>query len=1133
MRFVTVDLSLAQTHTSDYTADLRLTIPGNTGPVTPLAAPATVRFDQQRLRSLALDPHAYGAALSAMLFASQPLATAFAQARALAAQNGGQLRLCLAIHPSAEELHALRWECLADPDAPGQPLAATTHVLLSRVLPSTGWQPLPERPPGPLRALALVAAPHDLPAYGLSPLDAAQEAAHLRGLLDGCALAVLGDETCATMPALLGQLHSGYDLLFVLAHGRCDEQGQTWLYLEDEAGETAPIPGDALATRIAALAGKPQLIILACCESAGDGNSPALAALGPQLVRAGVPAVLAMQGRISRTTLANFLPVSLQALLEEGRIDRAIGLARNTVRDRPDWWVPALWTRLGDGQLWAAATPASPAQALHQLRAPVADFVGRDQMLASLVAALRNSGSRTAAISGVRGMGGVGKTELAHAVAAQLQADYPDAQLLLELGGASDAPLGPAQALQQVIRAFRPEDKLPEELPALQALYRSVLAGKRALLLADDARDAAQVRPLLPPPGCALLVTSRQRFALDGMAAVDLGRLDETAAVTLLRGICDRLTEEQAQQIARLCGYLPLALRVSAGILLNDEALPVGRYLARLADERQRLAHLKDPDDPARDVQANLLLSYAALDARTQAHFRRLGTLAADADLELVATLLELSEEEADEVLRALLRRSLVEYDQARGRWGLHDLVRDCALELLAQAGEERTARLRYAQQVIGLIQQADQRYQGGGEGVLAGLALFDRERAHLEAVRVWLWAEPPTPATDRLVIAEASATTNVGFLRDPLRAVRVGQLEWALSAAQRQGDRAAEGRLLDTLGDTYRELGELRRSTAAFEQALVIARELGDRRREGNVLGNLGNACLSQGEVRQALDFYQQHLAIAQAIGDRRGEGRALGNIGNAYWALGEVQQAVGYLEQWVQIARELGDRQREGRALGNLGTAFHVLGDLPRALDCYQQALAIARELDDRQEQGRTLGNLGEAYADQGNLDQALIHYEQALLLLRKVGDRRNEAYILSLSASAYLCQGQSATALTESSTALTLIRAIGDRRLEAAVLQTIANAHATLAHTQEADTRYAEALAILDELGCEGEAARVCWAYGQFLLAQGANARWLPLMERCVAYEQQIGHPQAAEHAALLAQLREEAVELLHRE
>lgn len=204
------------------------------------------------------------------------------------------------------------------------------------------------------------------------------------------------------------------------------------------------------------------------------------------------------------------------------------------------------------------AVPLAPA--LHQLRAPVGDFVGRTAEIDQLVTTLSTGGG--AAISGVRGLGGIGKTELAYAVAQRLADAFPDAQLVVELRGASAAPLTPEAALQTVIRAFEREAKLPDDLAQLQALYRDKLRGMRALILADDAKDAAQVRPLLPPAGCALLVTSRNRFTLPGMTALDLGTLPPDAAATLLREICPRI-DAHAAPLATLCGYLPLVLKVN------------------------------------------------------------------------------------------------------------------------------------------------------------------------------------------------------------------------------------------------------------------------------------------------------------------------------------------------------------------------------------------------------------------------------------------------------------------------------------------------------------------------------------------------------------------------------------------
>jgi tetratricopeptide (TPR) repeat protein len=606
--------------------------------------------------------------------------------------------------------------------------------------------------------------------------------------------------------------------------------------------------------------------------------------------------------------------------------------------------------------------------ALHQLRPPIADFVGRQEEIARLTAVLcqaQTGEGRIAAICGVRGMGGIGKTTLAEYVAHQLRPLFPDAQLVIDLRGASTEPLTPAQALQQLMRAFMPEEKLPEELPALQTRYRSLLNGRRALILADDARDAIQVRPLLPPTGCALLVTSRQRFALDGMATLDLARLSDAEAIRLLQSIYPRLIDDQAKRLAHLCGCLPLALRVSAGILLNDEALPVERYLTQLADERRRLAQLRDPDDPERDVAATLGMSYATLDPSTQTAFRRLGVLAADADLKLIAAELEQSTEEAEGVLRLLLRRSLVEYDPVRERWGLHDLVRVFALEQLAEAGEEHAVRLRYAEQVIRVIQAADQHYHGGGDGNLEGLGQFDREHAHLEAVRAWLWAQPPTPTTDALLIAEAHATQHIGQFRDPLRGVQVLHHERATAAAQRQGNQHAQGRFLGNLGNAYFFLGEIPFAITLYTQWLSIAQEVGDRSQEGQALGGLGNAYGMLGETLRAIGYLEQWQTIAQEVGDRCGEGRALGNLGYTYLKLGEARTAIGYLKRDLVIAQEVGDRWGEGMALDNLGSAYYLLGNFVEALACNEAAYRLAQETRNRWLEGMTLHNLANTQA------------------------------------------------------------------------------------------------------------------------------------------------------------------------
>jgi tetratricopeptide (TPR) repeat protein/DNA-binding XRE family transcriptional regulator len=814
------------------------------------------------------------------------------------------------------------------------------------------------------------------------------------------------------------------------------------------------------------------------------------------------------------------------------------------------------------------STPPVSRLVHHHLRAPVSDFCGRgldlDRLQAVLDLAAGADGG--AAVAGISGMGGIGKTELAYAVAARVQGAYPDGLLLLDLDGTSTAPLTSTQALQQIIRSFWPEGQLPEEPAAIQQLYRSTLAGRRVLILADDASDAVQVRPLLPPAGSALLITSRQRFALDGMTVVHLERLVEEEAVQLLRGICARLDEQQARLIADRCGGLPLALRVSGGILLNDPALTPERYLAQLTD--QCLASLRDPDDPERDVAAVLRLSYAALEPPLQMRFCQLGVLAAEADLALVASVLELSEEAADAALRTLLRRCLVEYDPVQNRWRLHDLVRACALAWLRELADERAARLRYARRVIATVQQIDECLQIWAsrevwDDKLAALMQFDRMRAHLDAVRVWLWGQPPEPDIDALLIAEAHATRNVGEIRDPLRAVRVPQQERALVAAQRRNDLPAQACFLGNLGGALRLLGDLRGAFSAYQRWLTYARAAGDRHEEQRALDQLGHAYADLGQPDKALECHEQALALAREIGDPQGECYTLSSLGSTYQELGELPIAVGYTEQSLAmacdrgdlrgesraltllgrialfrgevhgaidyhqrhlvLARAAGDRRAEGRALSNLGATWIDLGQIPIAISYLEQSLTIAREIGDRNGEGQVLGRMGDAAVERGDLPAAIAYQEQHLAIVRETGDRPFEGWRLSRLGAAYAAAGQIAAALQAIGSAKVIAGEIRDRMLEGWVLGTLAGIQTFQGQHSEANITYQQAIDLLDRQGYTRGLVRTRWAYGQFLVRQGDREQGIALMAECVAYEQRIGHAKADEHAALVDSLR----------
>jgi tetratricopeptide (TPR) repeat protein len=451
------------------------------------------------------------------------------------------------------------------------------------------------------------------------------------------------------------------------------------------------------------------------------------------------------------------------------------------------------------------------------------------------------------------------------------------------------------------------------------------------------------VRPLLPPAGCALLITSRVRFSLPGMTTIDLEVLDEATAVRLLHGLCPRLGDADARQLARACGYLPLALRISASLLHNDPALDLPTYLARLADQQQRLSQLRDPDEPQLDVAATLALSYSQLEAATQQVFRHLGVMVTDFSTELAQAVVAVGEGvDVRAILHRLLRRNLVLYDRARERWRLHDLVRDVAVQQLEAAGEAEAVRWRYAQAVVARAAHLQEQYRAGGAGVEHALAAFDAERPQIDAAYRWAQRHAETRAGDQLLLDAVLATRHIGHIRYNTRQERIPLWDGARTAARRLGDRRGEGHTLNNLGIAYNDLGELQTAITYHEQHLAIAREIGYRRDEGVALYNLGNACTDLGESGRAIPACEHALAIAREIGDRSTEGYALSYLARAQAQQGDIAQATTTFAQALTSFREVGDRWGEAEGQWLFGLALVQQGQREQALPLLRAALA-----------------------------------------------------------------------------------------------------------------------------------------------------------------------------------------------
>ena len=488
----------------------------------------------------------------------------------------------------------------------------------------------------------------------------------------------------------------------------------------------------------------------------------------------------------------------------------------------------------------------------HQIPPPPRDFKGREEEIADIL----SNFEKGATITGLRGMGGVGKTALALVLADKIKSQFPDGQIFVDMRGTSNnpelPPLTPADAMAQVIRAYNPVDRLPENSNELRGLYLSILAGKRALLLLDNAANGEQVEPLLPPAGCAVLITSRIKFALPGLAEKDLDILPLDKACELLLEIAPRIGN-WAEELAKLCGRLPIALRNAASALAEKRDLSVPEYQRRLKD---KVALLKL-------VKGSFSLSYDLLTPGRKKQWRRLSVFPEDFDRNAATAVLKMAPGPSAEALSDLVQWSLVDFaaipDSEDGRYKLHDLARLFAESCLEQ-DELADAQQKHAKYYSKVLSQAENLYQKGGTNVLAGLKLFDREWANIKVGQAWV--KNIIPVSSKLkksdlksVLQLASSYAGDGGNVLDLRLHprdKIGWLETGLKAAKMMGDQGAEGAHLGNLGMAYADLGEIRKAIGYLERALKISRKIGDRRGEGVRLGQPGQCLRRPGRDAQ-----------------------------------------------------------------------------------------------------------------------------------------------------------------------------------------------------------------------------------------------------------------------------------------
>jgi tetratricopeptide (TPR) repeat protein/Cdc6-like AAA superfamily ATPase len=599
--------------------------------------------------------------------------------------------------------------------------------------------------------------------------------------------------------------------------------------------------------------------------------------------------------------------------------------------------------------------PSVQTEQRFQLRAPVRDFVGRVEQLTRMTTALRKETS----IGVVTGLPGTGKTEFALLVAERLRADYPDGHLFVDMHGSDEKPFTADDALSACLRAFggNPRDFSSNE--ELVAAYRSQLNGKRVLVLLDNVATAAQVTPLIPPQGSALLITSRNALIVSGMVTIALDQLSPEDALTLFMSISPRVPKDIAAEICELCKYLPLAIRAAAGTLEIMADLDPASYAVQLRNEQKRLDLLRADDSTGTlgEVQeASFNLSYSLLTDRAAEVFRKLAVFpdTFDAKAEEI-----ICEDPAHARLTELLKYSLAFYDNPTGRYRVHPLLRLLAQRHLKESESESIAK-NHALYYLQVIKDANTRYNKGGNSSIEGRSIFDREETNIHTGFTWSISQP---ASDMEAASICSQYAEYGSQLLELRKSPRERIEWfthALNAARRIKNERAEMKHLIDLGGAQSNLGQHRHVIELYTAALKIARDLDVPQVELLIQSNLGLTYRDMGETEQAMKCFEEQLAISQRLGNARGESVALVNLANLLLAANKITEAISYYENAVNISRRTSDLQGEAMALGNLGRAYMKLGHINRAQEFYRQQLEISEKLGDRFGEGAARFNI-----------------------------------------------------------------------------------------------------------------------------------------------------------------------------
>jgi tetratricopeptide (TPR) repeat protein len=999
---------------------------------------------------------------------------------------------------NSPKLQAIPWEYLANSDGF---LSKELDFIISRHIEPEVKKPKEVTLALPLRLLVVVSSPLDLKPE--RQLDADREVSFIRRSTQEMVKA--GDlEIEVEDIASLQQLRTTFEsykphLVHFTGHGVVENDAQgnvirTGLLLENAEGTKTVVTAPDLAKFFE---NRPELraIVLSACVTAVAETKQAIESIAAQLVKAGVPAVIAMQESILDESATLFAQNFYPALAKGQPIGKALAMARRALyeqdkadRKNSDWGMPTLLTEQPDFNpfVFDKRTTPRPLAALSGAGLSVLSngqgyFVGRQIEQRKLREVLTGDKAKLAI---VYGLGGFGKSTLAQRMIERTLTRFKLVHTIsckswqgldFAMSGLADAFASVGytrlkELLADKERRFTPEEYGQEvvkglnELPALLVLdnFEDLLSWQtqedaaNATLKPTEAAVSEWLEAMLLAPGRGrILVTSRYNFVFTHT---------ERHSQAIERIALDRLGYVEA---IRLMGeYSELAkVPIEERLELWKQGIDSPQVI-EWADAQRRQAGGLEGQNALLALHgkftSEMLLTdlYAGLPENARVLLRRMAVYREALPIEFLNRQLTGS----SKILRTLLDRQLLHITESRNSsdnptnlYSQHQSVQLFGLE-----------RLKAEENQEGLIEahhRAALHYEFFADYTSNNVSDYVSAKDHFLAARQLKEAV-------RLVRALNPGLDRLGYWREALILNRDLNQRWRNDTftITSSSDLDLEDRadLLKSEADWMRRLGEVESAIPLYEEALEFVLQIQDGQGERAILGNLGNAYFNLGQYERAIEFYEKSLQIAQKIGERQGQGAAYGNLGNVYDSLGQYERAIEFYEKSLQIAQEIGDWQGQGAVYGNLGIAYLNLGQYERVIEFQRRRLQIAQEIGDRQGQGNAYGNLGNVYDSLGQYERAIEFHQKSLQIAQEIGDRQGQGAAYGNLGLAYLNLGQYEQAIKFHIQRLNIADQISDRQGQGNAYGNLGLVYFSLGQYERAIEFHQQHLQIAQEIG-----------------------------------------------------------------